>query len=171
MDDLISKIQGYFSVVCAPDFSTLGTLPCPESRDQKTGTFYFLATPGPFRRTRDHSGPFDSTTSPEGVVRLFFTARIERAQPHRARSASKKNGLPAPSPHSGNAGRTKKSGSAGLSSDRQAPKQRPLSFAPRCGEEIRSEPGREEPRKLSPDRGMGHATRHAPCLQLLRIHR
>jgi len=31
---------------------------------------------------------------------LFFTARIERALSHRARSASKKNGLPTPSPYS-----------------------------------------------------------------------
>ena len=45
-------------------------------------------------------GPSDSLTSPEGVGRLFFTAHIERALSHRARSASKKNGLPTPSHHS-----------------------------------------------------------------------
>jgi hypothetical protein len=39
----------------------------------------------------------DSPTSPEGVGRLFFTARIERPPPYRGGSASKKNGLPAPS--------------------------------------------------------------------------
>jgi hypothetical protein len=43
--------------------------------------------------------PSDSSTSPKGVGRLFFTARIERALSHRARSASKKNGLPASSHH------------------------------------------------------------------------
>jgi len=41
--------------------------------------------------------PFDSPTSPEGVGRLFFTARIERPPLYRGGSASKKNGLPAPS--------------------------------------------------------------------------
>ena len=39
-----------------------------------------------------------------GVGRLFFTARIERAHSYRARSASKKNGLPAPSHSSEAAG-------------------------------------------------------------------
>src|SRR5438309_5858588 len=42
-------------------------------------------------------GPSDSPTSPEGVGRLFFTARIERPPFYRGGSASKKNGLPAPS--------------------------------------------------------------------------
>src|SRR5437016_14156140 len=45
-------------------------------------------------------GPSDSPTSPEGVGRLFFTARIERPPLYRGGSASKKNGLPAPSHHS-----------------------------------------------------------------------
>ncbi len=36
------------------------------------------------------------STSPRGVGRLSFTARIGRAQFHRARSASKKDGLPTP---------------------------------------------------------------------------
>ena len=36
------------------------------------------------------------TFSPKGVAGLSFTARIERAQFHRARSASKKDGLAAP---------------------------------------------------------------------------
>jgi len=38
------------------------------------------------------------TFSPKGVSGLSFTARIGRAQPHRARSASKKDGLVAPYP-------------------------------------------------------------------------
>jgi|SRR6267378_385150 len=38
------------------------------------------------------------TISPKGVARLSFTARIGRAQFHRARSASKKDGLVAPYP-------------------------------------------------------------------------
>ena len=42
-------------------------------------------------------GPSDSPTSPEGVGRLFFTARIERPPLYRGGSASKKNGLPTPS--------------------------------------------------------------------------
>jgi hypothetical protein len=42
-------------------------------------------------------GPTDSPTSPEGVGSLFFTARIERPPLYRGGSASKKNGLPAPS--------------------------------------------------------------------------
>jgi hypothetical protein len=42
-------------------------------------------------------GPSDSPTSPEGLGRLFFTARIERPPLYRGGSASKKNGLPAPS--------------------------------------------------------------------------
>jgi hypothetical protein len=46
---------------------------------------------------RIERGPADSPTSPEGVGRLFFTARIERPPFHRGGSASKKNGLPAPS--------------------------------------------------------------------------
>jgi hypothetical protein len=41
--------------------------------------------------------PSDSPISPEGVGRLFFTARIERPPLYRGGSASKKNGLPAPS--------------------------------------------------------------------------
>jgi len=45
-------------------------------------------------------GPSDSPTSPEGAGRLFFTARIERPPLYRGGSASKKNGLPAPSHHS-----------------------------------------------------------------------
>jgi len=49
-------------------------------------------------------GPSDSPTSPEGVGRLFFTARIERPPLYRGGSASKKNGLPAPS-HSSEAAR------------------------------------------------------------------
>ena len=49
-------------------------------------------------------GPADSPTSPEGVGRLFFTARIERPPLYRGGSASKKNGLPAPS-HSSEAAR------------------------------------------------------------------
>jgi len=36
------------------------------------------------------------TFSPKGVAGLAFTARIERAPGHRARSASKKDGLAAP---------------------------------------------------------------------------
>jgi len=36
------------------------------------------------------------TFSPKGIARLSFTARIERAQFYRARSASKKDGLAAP---------------------------------------------------------------------------
>jgi hypothetical protein len=47
--------------------------------------------------TRMGRGPSDSPTSPEGVGRLFFTARIERPPLYRGGSASKKNGLPAPS--------------------------------------------------------------------------
>jgi hypothetical protein len=46
---------------------------------------------------RGQRGPSDSQTSLEGVGRLFFTARIGRAHSYRARSASKKNGLPTPS--------------------------------------------------------------------------
>ena len=42
----------------------------------------------------------DSSTSLEGVVRLIFTARIERRPLYRGGSASKKNGLPTPSHHS-----------------------------------------------------------------------
>src|SRR6185503_9988814 len=42
-------------------------------------------------------GPSDFPTSPEGAGRLFFTARIERPPLYRGGSASKKNGLPAPS--------------------------------------------------------------------------
>jgi hypothetical protein len=42
-------------------------------------------------------GPSGSSTSPAGVGRLFFTARIERPLLYRGGSASKKNGLPAPS--------------------------------------------------------------------------
>ena len=38
------------------------------------------------------------TFSPKGVTRLSFTARIGRAQFHRARSASKKDGLVTPYP-------------------------------------------------------------------------
>jgi hypothetical protein len=38
------------------------------------------------------------TSLSRGVARLSFTARIERAQVHRARSASKKDGLAAPLP-------------------------------------------------------------------------
>ena len=49
------------------------------------------------RIERGHS---NSLTSPEGVGRLFFTARIERPPFYRGGSASKKNGLPAPSHHS-----------------------------------------------------------------------
>ena len=45
-------------------------------------------------------GPSDSSTSPEGVGRLFFTARIERAPFHRARSASKEGTWPLPAHHS-----------------------------------------------------------------------
>ena len=41
--------------------------------------------------------PSDPPTSPEGAGRLFFTARIERPPLYRGGSASKKNGLPAPS--------------------------------------------------------------------------
>ena len=69
------------------------------ARGQETGTLYFLTAPGPFRRTRVQRRPSDFATSPEGVDRLFFTARIERAHSYRARSASKKNGLPTPSSH------------------------------------------------------------------------
>ena len=47
------------------------------------------------RRTR----PFHfSPLRPKGVARLSFTARIGRAQFHRARSASKKDGLATPDP-------------------------------------------------------------------------
>ena len=46
---------------------------------------------------RVQRGPSDSPTSPEGAGRLFFTARIERPPLYRGGSASKKNGLPAPS--------------------------------------------------------------------------
>ena len=49
---------------------------------------------------RIERGPCDSPPSPEGVGRLFFTARIERPPLYRGGSASKKNGLPAPSHHS-----------------------------------------------------------------------
>jgi hypothetical protein len=41
---------------------------------------------------------FFPTSPSRGAVRLSFTARIERAQVHRARSASKKDGLAAPLP-------------------------------------------------------------------------
>ena len=54
-------------------------------------------------------GPSDSPTSPEGVGRLFFTARIERPPLYRGGSASKKNGLPAPS-HSSEAARCASTG-------------------------------------------------------------
>jgi len=47
---------------------------------------------------------------------LFFTARIERARLHRARSASKKNGLPAPS-HDPNAVRRASTGEFGVFMD------------------------------------------------------
>jgi hypothetical protein len=46
---------------------------------------------------RIERAPADSPTSQEGVGRLFFTARIERPLLYRGGSASKKNGLPAPS--------------------------------------------------------------------------
>jgi hypothetical protein len=49
---------------------------------------------------RVQRGPSDSLTFPEGVGRLFFTARIERPQLYRGGSASKKNSLPATSHHS-----------------------------------------------------------------------
>jgi hypothetical protein len=42
------------------------------------------------------SSPHYHTFSPGGVAGLSFTARIGRAQLHRARSASKKDGLAAP---------------------------------------------------------------------------
>ena len=42
--------------------------------------------------------PHHYTFSPKGVVRLSFTAHIERAPLPRARSASKKDGLLAPYP-------------------------------------------------------------------------
>jgi hypothetical protein len=38
------------------------------------------------------------TSPPRGAARLSFTARIRRAQFHRGRSASKKDGLAAPHP-------------------------------------------------------------------------
>ena len=50
--------------------------------------------PSTARIERGHS---NSLTSPEGVGRPFFTARIERPPLYRGGSASKKNGLPAPS--------------------------------------------------------------------------
>jgi len=46
---------------------------------------------------RIQRGPSDSPISPEGVGRLFLTARIERPPLYRGGSASKKNSLPAPS--------------------------------------------------------------------------
>ena len=52
------------------------------------------------RMRASNRGHSDSLTPPEGTGRLFFTARIGRALSHRARSASKKNGLPVPSHHS-----------------------------------------------------------------------
>jgi hypothetical protein len=58
---------------------------------------------------RIERGPSDSPTSPEGVGRLFFTARIERPPLFRGGSASKKNGLPAPS-HSSEAARCASTG-------------------------------------------------------------
>ena len=54
-------------------------------------------------------GPADSPTAPEGVGRLFFTARIERPPLYRGGSASKKNGLPTPS-HSSEAARCASTG-------------------------------------------------------------
>ena len=57
----------------------------------------FSAAPGPFLRAFIQRELPYSSTFQEGVDRLFFTARIERAHSYRARSASKKNGLPAPS--------------------------------------------------------------------------
>jgi len=53
-----------------------------------------MAEGGPFSLLREPSG---FPTSPEGVGRSFFTARIERPPLYRGGSASKKNGLPAPS--------------------------------------------------------------------------
>jgi len=49
---------------------------------------------------RVQRGPSEFFDFPEGVSRLFFTARIERPPLYRGGSASKKNGLPAPSHHS-----------------------------------------------------------------------
>ena len=56
----------------------------------------------PDRALHEHRRPsiriniFTPSTDLKGVARLSFTARIERARFHRARSASKKDGLAAP---------------------------------------------------------------------------
>ncbi len=64
-------------------------------------------------------GPSDFQTFPEGVGRLFFTARIERPPFYRGGSASKKNGLPTPS-HPSEAARCASTG------DHQAPSPTPF---------------------------------------------
>ncbi len=60
-----------------------------------------ILTRPPTGMPRRASGPGEGLqippTSPEEVGRLFFTARIERPPLYRGGSASKKNGLPAPS--------------------------------------------------------------------------
>ena len=63
-------------------------------------SFDFQGWPGRSSIARVERGHSHSLTSPEGVGRLFFTARIERPPLYRGGSASKKNGLPAPSHHS-----------------------------------------------------------------------
>ena len=65
------------------------------SSAQPTGTSRRASSPGeglPIPSLHHH------TFSPKGVAGLSFTARIGRAQFHRARSASRKDGLAAPYP-------------------------------------------------------------------------
>ncbi len=60
---------------------------------RRTSTFLSCA----FREQEDDQAAFQSSSPPfKGVARLPFTARIERAQLHRARSASKKGTWPLP---------------------------------------------------------------------------
>ncbi len=47
-------------------------------------------------RHQPRRGPSDSSISPQGVGRLFFTARIKRPPLYRGGSASKKDGCPSP---------------------------------------------------------------------------
>ncbi len=80
--------------------SSLSLFPIPKAA---LDCAHFLTRP-PTGTPRLAMNPREGLQSPatlsEGVGRLFFTARIERPLFHRGGSASKKNGLPTPSPHS-----------------------------------------------------------------------